>query len=147
MTVYKPIKQEADATAQLAAALAKGDKAAADKLATASSDDTKGNRKVPSVLLTPQLITKDNVKTVIDEGQVKASEVCVRRQHQPHAGRSASSGSRRLPRMRGRGIPVAHPRYQEEWWSTEPILQLRGVDKHFGPVQVLHGVDFDGTGR
>ena len=77
MTVYKPIKQEADATAQLAAALAKGDKAAADALATASSDDTKGNRKVPSVLLTPQLITKDNVKTVIDEGQVKASEVCV----------------------------------------------------------------------
>ena len=77
MTVYKPIKQEADATAQLAAALAKGDKGAADKLATASSDDTKGNRKVPSVLLTPQLITKDNVKTVIDEGQVKASEVCV----------------------------------------------------------------------
>src|SRR3954471_20995435 len=77
MTVYKPIKQEADATAQLAAALAKGDKAAADKLATASSDDTKGNRKVPSVLLTPQLITKDNVKTVVSEGQVKASEVCV----------------------------------------------------------------------
>jgi D-xylose transport system substrate-binding protein len=29
------------------------------------------------VLLTPQLITKDNVKTVISEGQVKASEVCV----------------------------------------------------------------------
>jgi D-xylose transport system ATP-binding protein len=25
---------------------------------------------------------------------------------------------------------------------TEPILQLRGVDKHFGPVQVLHAVDF-----
>ena len=25
---------------------------------------------------------------------------------------------------------------------TEPILQLRGVDKHFGPVQVLHVVDF-----
>jgi D-xylose transport system substrate-binding protein len=77
MTVYKPIKQEADSTAQLAAALAKGDKAAADALATASSDDTKGNRKVPSVLLTPQLITKDNVKTVVSEGQVKASEVCV----------------------------------------------------------------------
>jgi D-xylose transport system substrate-binding protein len=77
MTVYKPIKQEADATAQLAAALAKGDKGAADALATASSDDTKGNRKVPSVLLTPQLITKDNVKTLISEGQVKASEVCV----------------------------------------------------------------------
>jgi D-xylose transport system substrate-binding protein len=76
MTVYKPIKQEADATAQLAAALAKGDKAAADALATASSDDTKGNRKVPSVLLEPFLITKDNVKRVIDEGYVKAEEVC-----------------------------------------------------------------------
>ena len=25
---------------------------------------------------------------------------------------------------------------------TEPILQLRGVDKRFGPVQVLHAVDF-----
>ena len=25
---------------------------------------------------------------------------------------------------------------------TEPLLELRGVDKSFGPVQVLHGVDF-----
>jgi D-xylose transport system substrate-binding protein len=77
MTVYKPIKQEADSTAKLAAALAMGDTAAADALATGSVDDTKGNRQVKSVLLTPQSITKDNVKTVIDEGQVKASEVCV----------------------------------------------------------------------
>ena len=77
MTVYKPIKQEADAAAKLASALAKGDTAAADALATGSVDDTKGNRKVKSVLLTPQSITKDNVKTVIDEGQVKASEICV----------------------------------------------------------------------
>jgi D-xylose transport system substrate-binding protein len=77
MTVYKPIKQEADAAAKLAAALAKGDTAAANALATASADDPKGNRQVKSVLLTPQLITKDKVKTVIDEGQVKASEVCV----------------------------------------------------------------------
>ena len=77
MTVYKPIKQEADSTAKLAAALAKGDTAAADALATGSVDDTKGNRQVKSVLLTPKSITKDNVKTVIDEGQVKASEVCV----------------------------------------------------------------------
>jgi D-xylose transport system substrate-binding protein len=77
MTVYKPIKQEADATAKLTAALAKGDTAAADALATGSVDDTKGNRKVKSVLLEPQLITRDNVKKVIDDGQVKASEVCV----------------------------------------------------------------------
>ena len=77
MTVYKPIKQEADNTAKLAAALAKGDTAGADALATGSVDDTKGNRQVKSVLLTPQSITKDSVKTVITEGQVKASEVCV----------------------------------------------------------------------
>jgi D-xylose transport system substrate-binding protein len=77
MTVYKPIKQEADSTAKLTAALAKGDTAAADALATGSVNDPKGNRQVKSVLLTPQMITKDNVKTVIDEGQVKASEVCV----------------------------------------------------------------------
>lgn len=77
MTVYKPIDQEANATAKLAAALAKGDKAAADAIATGSSDDPKGNRKVKSVLLTPVLITKDKVKSVIDAGAVKATEVCV----------------------------------------------------------------------
>ena len=77
MTVYKPIKQEADAAAKLTSALAKGDTAAADALATGSVEDTKGSRQVKSVLLTPQSITKDSVKTVIDEGQVKASEICV----------------------------------------------------------------------
>ena len=51
MTVYKPIKQEADAAAKLAAALAKGDTAAADALATGSVNDPTGNRQVKSVLL------------------------------------------------------------------------------------------------
>jgi D-xylose transport system substrate-binding protein len=77
MTVFKPIDQEADATAKLAAALAKGDTAGADKIATQTESDPKGNRQVKSVLLDPQLITKDKVKTVIDAGAVKASEVCV----------------------------------------------------------------------
>ncbi|HWG92855.1 MAG TPA: ATP-binding cassette domain-containing protein [Mycobacteriales bacterium] len=27
--------------------------------------------------------------------------------------------------------------------TEEPVLQLRGVEKHFGAVQVLHGVDLD----
>jgi D-xylose transport system substrate-binding protein len=76
MTVFKPIKQEAEAAAKLAAALAKGDKAAADKLATGTEKDPVGNREVKSVLLEPFLITKDNVKRVIDEGYVKAEEVC-----------------------------------------------------------------------
>src|SRR5689334_4046793 len=77
MTVYKPIKQEADATAKLVGVLAKGDTAAANSQASGSVADPKGNRQVKSVLLTPQSITKDSVKTVITEGQVKASDVCV----------------------------------------------------------------------
>jgi D-xylose transport system substrate-binding protein len=77
MTVYKPIKQEAEAAAKLAAALAKGDTAAADALATDTVEDPQGNRQVKSALREPQLITRDNVKTVIDDGQVKGSEICV----------------------------------------------------------------------
>ena len=77
MTVYKPIKQEADSAAKLAAALAKGDTAGADAIATQTSQDPKGNRTVKSVLLTPQLITKDNVKAVVDDGAVKAGDICV----------------------------------------------------------------------
>jgi D-xylose transport system substrate-binding protein len=77
MTVYKPIQQEAEAAAKLAAALANGDTAAADAIATQTENDPTGNRQVKSVLLEPQLITKDNVKTVVDDGAVQASEICV----------------------------------------------------------------------
>jgi D-xylose transport system substrate-binding protein len=77
MTVFKPIKDEAEAAAKLAAALAKGDTAAADALATGKTKDAKGNRDVKSVLLTAQLITKDKVKSVVDAGFVKAADICV----------------------------------------------------------------------
>lgn len=77
MTVYKPIDEEAEATAKLAAALAEGDTAAADALATATENDPVGGRTVKSVLLEPQLITRDNVKDVIDAGAVPATDVCV----------------------------------------------------------------------
>ncbi|MDN5919131.1 MAG: substrate-binding domain-containing protein [Pseudonocardia sp.] len=76
MTVFKPIQEEADAAAKLAAALAKGDTAAADQVATQTVDDPKGKRQVKSVLLEPQLITKDNVKTVTDAGYIKAADIC-----------------------------------------------------------------------
>lgn len=75
-TVFKPIQQEADSTAELAADLVKGDTAAADKVAKDSSTDPTGNRTVKSVLLTPQMVTYDNVKIVVDAGYVKASEIC-----------------------------------------------------------------------
>ncbi|MGW4247844.1 sugar ABC transporter substrate-binding protein [Nocardia sp. NPDC004722] len=76
MTVFKPIKEEAENAAKLAVALAKGDKAGADALAVGVSQDPKGKREVKSVLLQPQLITKAEVKQVVDSGFVKASDVC-----------------------------------------------------------------------
>jgi D-xylose transport system substrate-binding protein len=76
MTVFKPIKQEAEAAAKLAAALAKGDKAAADALASQISKDPKGNREVKSVLLTPQLTTKETIKVVVEQGYAKAADLC-----------------------------------------------------------------------
>ena len=27
--------------------------------------------------------------------------------------------------------------------DAEPLLKLRGIDKHFGPVQALYGVNLD----
>jgi D-xylose transport system substrate-binding protein len=74
MTVYKAVKKEADAASQLATALAKGQQPPAG-LVNGKTDD--GKRQVPSVLLAPQAIDKDNVKVVFDDGFLKASEVCV----------------------------------------------------------------------
>jgi D-xylose transport system substrate-binding protein len=76
MTVFKPIKKEAEATAELAAALAKGDTAAADKIATDKENDPTGKREVKSKLLEPFMIKKADVKKVVDEGYVKAEEIC-----------------------------------------------------------------------
>jgi D-xylose transport system substrate-binding protein len=75
MTVFKDVKKEADAAAKLAIALIKGQDAASAG-ATAKVNDPTGKRDVPSVLLTPVTITKANVKTVTDTGEVTAAEVC-----------------------------------------------------------------------
>lgn len=72
MTVYKAVKQEADATAQLAIALAKGEKPAA----TGTVKDTETNADVPAVLLTPVAIYKENVKDVVADGYVTKEELC-----------------------------------------------------------------------
>ncbi|GAB1821884.1 sugar ABC transporter substrate-binding protein [Herbidospora sp. RD11066] len=72
MTVYKAVKQEADATAQLAIALAKGEKPAA----TGTVKDTDTGADVPAVLLTPVAIYKDNVKDVVADGYVTKEELC-----------------------------------------------------------------------
>ncbi|HJP76674.1 MAG TPA: substrate-binding domain-containing protein [Pseudonocardiaceae bacterium] len=75
-TVFKPIKLEAQASAELAADLIKGDTAAAAKLANQTTHDATGNRDVASVLETPISVTKANAKVVIDQGYLKAADVC-----------------------------------------------------------------------
>jgi D-xylose transport system substrate-binding protein len=76
MTVYKNTNLEADLASKLAIAVIKGDKSAADALATKTVPDTTTGKDVKSALATPVAITKDNVKTVIDDGFQKASDVC-----------------------------------------------------------------------
>jgi D-xylose transport system substrate-binding protein len=72
MTVYKAIKKEADAASQLAIALAKGDKPTAQ-----TTDVDNGKHKVPSVLLEPVPVTKDNMKDYIGEVDFpKQAEIC-----------------------------------------------------------------------
>lgn len=72
MTVYKSAAEEANALAEVAIALAKGEE---PKTTSTSRDDT-GGRDVPSVLLTPKSITKDNVNVVFDDGGQSKDEVC-----------------------------------------------------------------------
>ncbi|WP_119729982.1 sugar ABC transporter substrate-binding protein [Thermomonospora amylolytica] len=72
MTVYKPIKQEADAAAKLAISLLKGEKPQTN----GTTKDTQASRDVPSVLLTPIGVYKENVKQVVDDGFVKKEELC-----------------------------------------------------------------------
>jgi D-xylose transport system substrate-binding protein len=74
MTVYKAVKKEADAASKLAIALATGKEPEAG-LVNGKTNDT--SRDVPSVLLTPEAITKDNLKVVFDDGFLKPTEVCV----------------------------------------------------------------------
>jgi D-xylose transport system substrate-binding protein len=76
MTVYKAVKQEADAAAKIMIALATGDTAAADALATGSTADATAGTEVPSVLLVPQQIFPENVKDVVADGFTTAENIC-----------------------------------------------------------------------
>ena len=74
MTVYKAIKPEAEAAADLALAVGRGEEPP-DGLVNGETDN--GQKSVASVLLEPVAVTKDNVNdTVIKDEFVKVSEVC-----------------------------------------------------------------------
>ena len=72
MTIYKSAAQEAGALAEAAIALVNGEAIAANGTTT----DSEGGRDVPSILLTPESITADKVKSVIDDGGQSAADVC-----------------------------------------------------------------------
>jgi D-xylose transport system substrate-binding protein len=72
MTVYKAIKAEAEAAAELAVALAKGEEP------TGADDQIdNGMKQVPSILLTPVAVTKDNIQdTIIKDEFWSVDEIC-----------------------------------------------------------------------
>jgi D-xylose transport system substrate-binding protein len=72
MTVYKAIKQEADAAAALAVSLAKQETVNTGQ----TVKDPESGADVPAKLLTPVAITKENIKVVIDDGFVTKAELC-----------------------------------------------------------------------
>jgi D-xylose transport system substrate-binding protein len=77
MTVYKAIEPEAEAAAELAHALVEG---AQPRPGLVNGTVDNGRKGVPSVLLEPVAVTRDNVKdTVIKDGFWKPSQVCVGR--------------------------------------------------------------------
>lgn len=74
MTVYKPIAKEAQATAQLVAALSRGENPG--NLVNGQTP-LKSNAQVQSVLLTPVVVDKTNVeKTVIADGYLNKAQIC-----------------------------------------------------------------------
>jgi len=73
-TIYLTIKKQAQVSAQLAVAAAEGKEPPAGLL-NAKVDNGQG--QVPSVLLTPVAVTKDNIAdTVIKDGFYEPSEIC-----------------------------------------------------------------------
>jgi D-xylose transport system substrate-binding protein len=72
MSVYKATKKEADAASKLAIGLLKG-----QTPTEATAKVNNGQKDIPSVLLTPEPVTKDNIKDYI--GQIdfpKKEEIC-----------------------------------------------------------------------
>jgi D-xylose transport system substrate-binding protein len=77
MTVYKAIKPEAEAAAQLAVALVQG-KQPPSGLVNDEVDN--GMKQVPSVLLTPVAVTKDNIQdTIVKDGFWTPQQICTGR--------------------------------------------------------------------
>jgi D-xylose transport system substrate-binding protein len=74
MTIYLAIKQQAESAAQLAVSLVRGEQPPAG-LVTDKTDNGAG--QVPTVLLDPIAVMKDNIDdTIIKDGFHSADEIC-----------------------------------------------------------------------
>jgi D-xylose transport system substrate-binding protein len=74
MTVYKAIKPEAEAAAELAVALVRGEEPPADLV---NDQVPNGMKDVPSVLLEPVAVTKENITdTIVKDEFYPVNEIC-----------------------------------------------------------------------
>jgi D-xylose transport system substrate-binding protein len=73
MTVYKPVRKEAAAAADLAVALGRGQR----RPLLSRITDPQAKREVPAVALAPQAVVRDTVKDVVADGFVNAVDLCV----------------------------------------------------------------------
>ena len=128
MTVYKAIKKEADAASALAIALAKGDKAGADALATGAVEDTETKQG-------GQVRAARAAGDLPGERQGRHRRRLHDRGHDLHH-RGAEEG------LRPRTASADDDRPPRDS-SARALLSLRGVNKSFGAVHVLRDVDFD----
>lgn len=77
MTIFKNVKLEANAAAQLAIALISGtDPTSAGLTLTNFADPKAPNHKIQALLLPAQVITQANVKDVVDAGALTTAEIC-----------------------------------------------------------------------
>lgn len=77
MTVFKNVKLEANAAAQLAIVLAQGKDPASAGLTLSPFDDPKApSHELQALLLPAQVITQANISDVIDAGALTQAEIC-----------------------------------------------------------------------
>ncbi|MGH8938007.1 MAG: sugar ABC transporter substrate-binding protein, partial [Actinomycetes bacterium] len=74
-TVFKDVKLEAEAAANLAVAILKDD-GSADDLVNGEAEDTEAGRTVKSVFAKPVWVTQDNIKEPFDAGYTTVEKVC-----------------------------------------------------------------------
>jgi D-xylose transport system substrate-binding protein len=74
MSIYKPYKPEADAAAEMAVAVARGQKLDSIAKGTVDSDTTKS---IPAVIISPIALTQKNIKdTVVKDGLYSVTDIC-----------------------------------------------------------------------